>query len=284
VTNSSFVARPLSEEKGLKLALNYSAPAAELVRHGQIAIDLYKCPDRPDVVAAARAEHPVYVHFDLWAGSGRLDATDWKRVEGLLDQTGTRFVNLHLAPRETDFEPGHPLDVEVVIERVFHDVISAVKRFGPERVIVENAPHLYPGGVIPRPAVDPDVISRLVREIGCGFLLDLSHARIAARQLGLDEREYVARMPVDHLRELHITGLDHDGQYWRDHMPLTDEDWTEAAWALAHIRAGRWTEPAIVALEYGGVSPAFAWRSDPAVMAAQAPRLLALVNGNGRVR
>ena len=67
-------------------------------------------------------------------------------------------------------------------------------------------------------------------------------------------------------------------------MPLTDEDWTEAAWALAHIRAGEWAEPAIVALEYGGVSSAFAWRSDPAVMAAQAPRLLALVNGNGRVR
>ncbi len=268
----------------MKLALNYSAPAAELVRQGQIAIDLYKCPDWPDVVAVARAEHPVYVHFDLWAGSGRLDAIDWNRVENFLVQTGTRFANLHLAPRETDFEPGHPLDEEVVIERVFHDVISAVKRFGPERVIVENAPHRFPGGVILRPAVDPDVISRLVREIGCGFLLDLSHARIAARQLGLDEREYVARMPVDHLRELHITGLDHDGQYWRDHMPLTDEDWTEADWAMARIHAGEWAEPAIVALEYGGVSSAFAWRSDPAVMAAQAPRLLALVNGNGRVR
>ena len=281
----------------MKLALNYSAPAAELVRHGQIAIDLYKCPDWPDVVAAARAEHPVYVHFDLWAGSGRLDATDWNRVENFLVQTGTRFVNLHLAPRETDFEPGHPLDEEGVIERVFYDVISAVKRFGPERVIVENAPHRFPGGVIPRPAVDPDIISHLVCEIGCGFLLDLSHARtlapalrasasagVAARQLGLDEREYVARMPVDHLRELHITGLDHDGQYWRDHMPLTDEDWTEADWAMARIHAGEWAEPAIVALEYGGISSAFAWRSDPAVMAAQAPRLLALVNRNGKAQ
>jgi uncharacterized protein (UPF0276 family) len=179
---------------------------------------------------------------------------------------------------------GQPCSVERVFERLFRDVTAAVGRFGPERVIVENAPHRFPGGVILRPAVDPDVISRLVRETGCGFLLDLSHARIAARQLELDEREYVARMPLDRLRELHITGLDHDGQYWRDHMPLTDEDWTEADWAMARIHAGEWARPEIVALEYGGVSPAFAWRSDPAVMAAQAPRLLALVNRNGQAQ
>jgi uncharacterized protein len=268
----------------VKFALNYSEPTAALVRQGRIELDLWKCPSWAEVVAAASAQMPVYVHFDLWAGSGDLDATDWNRVEGFLGQTGTRFVNLHLAPLEKSPGEGRPSDGNPVVERLFGDVMSAVRRFGAERVIVENVPHEFPGGVISRPAVDPQVISRLVHEAGCGFLLDLSHARITARQLGLDEREYIAGLPVDRLCELHITGLDHDGRYWRDHMPLTDEDWAAAEGAMAHIHAGRWARPEIVALEYGGVSSAFIWRSDPAVIAVQAPRLRTLVKENGRLR
>jgi len=268
----------------LKFALNYSAPAANLAREGQIAVDLWKCPDWPDMIATAGAEHPVYVHFELRVGSGKLDMTDWHRVEDLLVQTGTPFVNLHLFPCEADFQAGALDDADAVIEQLLRDVRAAAEQFGPERVIVENAPHQYPGGVILRPAVDPDVISCLVREIDCGFLLDLSHARITARQLGMNEREYVAQLPVDRLRELHLTGLAcHDGLLI-DHMPLTEEDWLAAEWAMARIQAGDWAEPWAVAFEYGGVGPTFEWRSDPAAMAAQVPRLRTLVTGNGRVQ
>lgn len=267
----------------MKLALNYSAPAAELVRQSRIAIDLWKCPDWPDMVATARAEHPVYVHFELRAGSGKLDATDWNRVEGFLIQTGTPYVNLHLSPRVTDFDAGDLDNADAVIEHVLRDVRAATRRFGPERVIVENGPYQYPEGVAPRPAVDPEVIRRIVHETGCGFLLDLSHARITAQQLGMDEHEYVARLPVDRLCELHITGLDYNDHLLIDHMPLRDDDWLAAEWAMACIHAGDWTEPWVVAFEYGGVNSAFQWRSDPAVMAAQVPRLRTLATGNGRV-
>ena len=35
-----------------------------------------------------------------------------------------------------------------------------------------------------RPSVEPEVITRVVEESGCGLLLDISHARIVANYLG----------------------------------------------------------------------------------------------------
>ncbi|HEY8416110.1 MAG TPA: DUF692 family multinuclear iron-containing protein, partial [Thermaerobacter sp.] len=133
----------------------------------------------------------------------------------------------------------------------------------------------------PRAAVEPEVIGRVVAETGCGFLLDLAHARITAASLGLDPRRYVAALPVHRLCELHVTGLGHDGRRERDHMPLREPDWDLLTWTLDQVEAGVFARPWVLACEYGGAGPAFDWRTDPAVMADQFPRLAALVQSMG---
>ena len=130
-----------------------------------------------------------------------------------------------------------------------------------------------------RACVEPRVIRLVVGETGCGFLLDLSHARIAAHYLGVDPREYVLSLPVEHLRELHVTGVRPVKDRLADHMDFADEDWTWTAWALDHIRAGRWPTPWTVALEYGGVGEPFKWRSERRVIEEQVPRLYGMVRG-----
>ena len=76
-----------------------------------------------------------------------------------------------------------------------------------------------------------------------------------------------------------MTGIspapDEDGLR-HDHFAMTEPDWAMTEWALGRIRAGDWRTPEIMAFEYGGVGPRFAPRSDPAVIAGQAPRLYAL--------
>jgi uncharacterized protein len=117
-----------------------------------------------------------------------------------------------------------------------------------------------------------------VDESGCGLLLDLSHARIAALQLGVDERDYINSLPVDRLRELHITGLrftDEDG--WYDHSPMRAEDWVATQWAIEQIQAGHWAHPWAVALEYGGIGAFFKERSRNDVLAVDIPRLYELI-------
>jgi uncharacterized protein (UPF0276 family) len=262
----------------MQFAINYSKPAAQLVEQGDLDIDRFKCPDWPDLIAEANRLRPVAVHFTLQAGNGQIQKTDWGMVERLLQQTGTDYVNLHLAPEISDF-PGIPVNTRraeerrLVIDRMITDVQSVVCRFGADRVIVENVPYRGEDGSVMRPAVDPDAISEVLTETGCGLLLDISHARIAARSLEIDERDYMAALPVDRLRELHFTGLHNLNGYWQDHLPVLEDDWPVLDWGLGCIRRGEWALPAMLAFEYGGVGEKFSWRSDETVIAEQAPRL-----------
>jgi uncharacterized protein len=262
----------------MKFAINYSKQAARLVEQGDIDIDRFKCPDWPYLVDEASQLRPVAVHFTLQAGSGKVQKTDWGLVERLLEQTGTDYVNLHLASEGSDF-PGIALDTRcteerrLVIDRLIEDVQSAVSRFGADRVIVENVPYRAGEGTVLRPAVEPDAIGEVLAETGCGLLLDISHARIAARYLNMNERDYMAALPVDRLRELHFTGLHNLNGQWQDHLPVLEDDWPVLDWVLERIRQGEWALPAMLAFEYGGVGEKFSWRSDASVIAEQTPRL-----------
>jgi len=290
-------------------AVHYSRAAAALLTSGHIAADTFKCPAWPDLLPTVLDAHPAYVHFALKAGAGIGDAVDtetgqpadWGRVEALLERTGTPFVNVHLSPTGADL-PGMPTDttaahdVERVTECLIRDVRAVVARFGAARVIVENDHDN--GGLHLRPAYLPGVIGRVVAETGCGFLLDLAHVRLAAHILGTDPHAYGAALPVAAIREVHVSGVQPFGERFvamlarggvaptvmqryvgrlMDHLPMTEADWAFTGWALDHIRAGRWGQPWVVALEYGGVGPLWEAVTEADVLAAQVPRLHALV-------
>lgn len=289
----------------MKLAVHYSRSAVALLSGGRIVADCFKCPAWPDLIATIAGQHAAYVHFPLKAGAGAGDAidtetdrpADWRKVEALLERTGTPFVNVHLSPTAAD-QPGMPIDtddpahIERVTEGLIGDVRAVVARFGADRVIVENDHDN--GGLHLRPAYLPEVIGRVVAATGCGLLLDLAHVRLAAQALGVEPRAYLAALPVERLRELHVSGvqpfderfvsmLDRGGilptvmqRYVgrpMDHLPMTDSDWRFVAWALDEVRTGRWGRPWVVALEYGGVGPLWEAVTEEDVIAEQVPRL-----------
>lgn len=293
----------------MQFAVNYSEAAQELYLRGQIRVDYFKCPAWPELVQRARAAVPLYVHFPLKVGRGIGDAmdteagrlADWRKVEALLTQTDTQQVNLHLAPLvgEHDgvsLEGTEPSDVEVVTEAMVRDVQAVVQRFGSENVILENSDDGKSG--ILRSALLPGVISRVVKDTGCGFLLDLSHARLAAWRLGMDAREYLSKLPTEHIQEIHLAGIQRFVGHWVsraqaagidarviqqlngrlvDHLPLADGDWDFYAWAMQQVRQGAWRKPWVVALEYGGVGGLWEMTANQDLLAEQVPRLHAIV-------
>ena len=268
----------------MQFALNYSPQAAGLLDAGALDIDRFKCPDWPDLIAAARAYRPVYVHFELRTDRRHLAAKSLDAAERWRAETGTPYINAHLVPSRGRFpdmphDTTEPDDARAVVECLLDGAAALVERFGAEHVILENVPYYGRAGDTPRPAVQPETIRRVVDETGCGFLLDISHARLAARHLGMDEGDYLAQMPGERLREIHVTGIgrDPDGQVC-DHLALTGEDWPWVEWALDRIRAGVWATPWAMAFEYGGIGPLFAWRSERDVIAAQVPRLAELAH------
>jgi hypothetical protein len=293
----------------MDFAVHYSVPAAALVDAGAIAVDRFKCPAWLDLVARVQARYPLYIHFPLRVGpgTGPIDTEtkqppDWEKIDTLLAQTGTPYVNVHLEPTVHE-HPGIPLEsddpahVAALTDALIRDVRAVVARYGADRVIAENVPN---GQGTPQIAFSPAVIRRVVEETGCGFLFDLSHARRAARALGMDVETYIALLPVERTREIHITGIQvfderwatdlaraglgenvigHFRGRWQDHLPFTEADWTFAAWAMDEVRRGAWGEPWIIALEYGGVGPLWEAITDEDVLRAQVPCLAQLVKG-----
>lgn len=260
----------------MKFALNYSPQAADLIHTQQIDIDIYKCPDWPDLVADALMQRPVYVHFPLKAGRGSTPSVDWAKVEHFLESTDTPYINLHLYPRREDFDVLP--DDDGIMEYAVRDIEFVGARFGMERVIVENIPYSAHDKGVLAAAIMPKNVRRVVDETGCGFLLDTAHADITARTIGMSVHDYIAQLPLDRLRELHVTGLAlHDGEL-TDHFELQDEDWALLEWVLEHIHNGIWSEPWALVFEYGGISPVFDWRSKSEVILAQVPHLYALAH------
>lgn len=287
----------------MKIAANYSAATAQLVQSGQAALDYFKCMAWPDLIRQAQAILPVYIHFPLLAGWGRGDARDaeaggppdWDRIERLLDQTGTPYVNLHLTSSVADWPaiPAGTTDaahVETIAQALVRDVQAVCRRLGPERVIVEN--DYYNAGRDLRPAFSPWVISRVVGEAGCGLLLDLGHARISAAQMGMTVQEYVGALPVGRLREIHVAGVQRlEGEWLErietidpdfarrhadqplDHLPMTGNDWALVEWAAGQIHGGAWAEPWIVTLEFGGVGPLWELTGTPNELKQEITRL-----------
>lgn len=260
----------------MEVAINYSTQAVELLQEGKIQVDRLKCADWPDMIAAARSHRPVYVHYPLQAGlRQQCQAMSLEDIAAMRDDTATPLINTHLIAFADEAQSDLEIESAMRVE-----VGRLVGHFGAANVVAENIPY-YPTG-LKRPyaklCVDPLLIHRVLDDTGCGLLLDLSHARIAATNLEIDPRSYIESLPVHRLRELHVTGVDTVDGRLLDHMPLAEEDWRFVEWALQRIRTGAWSTPWCIALEYGGVGKPFAWRSEKRIIAEQLPRLYAMVH------
>jgi len=260
-----------SEESRLEFSVNYSVEAAQLIAEGKIRVDRLKCADWPDMIATADKIAPIYVHFPFDVGSPSGRAADYDVALPMMRVTDTPYMNFHIVSYSRD-------PAAAFYDRLIGDIHRAIERVGREKVIVENIPWFGPKCEFHGESVDAEIISRAARETGVGFLLDLSHARIAAHYLGIDPREYIESLPGNQLRELHVTGIRMGKTRLVDHMELGEEDWEFAQWAMERIKVGEWSRPWMVAFEYGGIGEPFKWRSRREVIEEQVPRLYDMVH------
>ena len=202
----------------MRFAVNYSLQGAELWRKKLIQVDCFKCPAWSDLIDDINEHYPLYVHFPLRVGSGIGNAIntetklqpDWQTFEKIAVQTQTPYFNVHLCPVPEDHPeiPTNELDFhlsEKLTAYMIQDINPLVERYGSDKVIAEN---IYScRGEYPLAAIVPEVVSEVINETGCGLLLDISHARQAARELNMDPKYYISNLPLHRLRELHVTGI-----------------------------------------------------------------------------
>jgi uncharacterized protein (UPF0276 family) len=252
-----------------RFAINYSPQAEALLADNRIHLDLFKCPDWLEVIEPASQHLPVYIHFPLAAGDDSLSQVNWTTLEQLRSSTNTKYVNCHLiAPSKTN--PNDPRSVAQAEDQMHQDAAWLVDRFGQDHLIIENYPYVPEEGSFLLAAIDPRRIRRVIEAANSGFLLDLAHVRLSAPHLGMSEQEYLNELPLDRIRELHLSGLGfYEGTYC-DHLPLTPNDKSLIEYAFTRIGAGEWACPEIIAFEYGGIR-FLEDRSNQQVIAEQAP-------------
>ncbi len=294
----------------MKFAVHYSPQTLDLIHQQKVTIDCFKCPAWPDLLETIPTEFETYVHFPLVVGKGIRAAydkeakqvADWHKVERLLEQTNTPYINLHLSPSANDY-PGIKLnstkadDYEQVLENTYQDMQEVVQRFGADRIILEND---HDNGKLHlRLAIQPEFINTLVKSTRCGFLFDLSHARLAAHYLEMEVADYIDSLPTDSIREIHMTGLQRFDTYWidllrdagieesviglfsgrlMDHLPMTDEDWDFFDWSLQQIQQGHWAAPWVIAYEYSGVGALWQALTKTNILGKELPRFYTLIH------
>jgi len=98
-------------------------------------------------------------------------------------------------------------DEEKLFRAVCSNINSAKQLFGGREILLENLdfiPNEKHGGTAILMS-DPQFISRVLEETGTGLLLDLEHALVSARNLGMKYSEYLSKLPLDKVREIHAS-------------------------------------------------------------------------------
>jgi len=81
---------------------------------------------------------------------------------------------------------------------------------------------------------EPDFLRHVIEGAGLYLVLDIAHAKISAHNLGYDVRQYLSSLPLDRVREVHLSAPGIKGDVWRD---LHDEPGDDEYALLDFVRA-----------------------------------------------
>jgi len=241
----------------MKLACNYYPETEKLTLEKKLDIDYFKFPAlgfQMDIVASQSMEEfrrfisgisaikPVLFHglspapHDLSSPTFINDfAAD--TVDQLLAITKTPGISLHPCADKTDPAIDDKLLAKTIIENI---IFLKAKYNGLEFLSVENLNGSRFGALN-----KPEVISEIISQAGCSFLLDVSHAFCASRLMGEGFWEYARRLPLDSVYEIHLNGWIEKDADIMCHVKINDMGYQILKELLNYC------DPKIITIEYG---------------------------------
>jgi len=241
----------------MKIACNYFPETEELVDENRIDIDYFKYPalssqmrifeagrekEREAFFTRLKSKKPVLLHglypapHDL-ASPNFIKDFDFQTVDELLGITETPGISLHPTLRHAD--PSR--DSREFINTIKNNILFLKQRYAHlDFISVENLDSFKYGCLI-----EPEVIYEIICDTGCSFLLDVSHAVCAARCRNEDVREYIYKLPLHRVYEIHLNGwIIKDGGIMC-HTKINEEGYAILTELLARCRSE------IITIEYG---------------------------------
>jgi uncharacterized protein (UPF0276 family) len=245
----------------MKIGCNYSEELMELIESGEVDVDFIKIGYfnpfmgiHDDVVKTK----PILIHgFGKFEHIGMVDPkrnNDWSYMNEVLAKYDTQHMAVHFAIYDQDLQG--VCDCRNRLE----EGLAIFKENLEVPLLIENMDYnpFYNRLAVRREAVDPDYINEICHKYDVGLLLDTAHASVSAYHLKMDVHDYISRLPLDQVKEIHFVGtqLTEDQGLKDMHTPLTHRDYDLLDWLKGLC------DPEIVTLEYGWPGSEYIWRTD----------------------
>lgn len=247
----------------MNIGCNWSKYLKELIEQEKVKIDYIKYgfyENFYEEFETMRAIKPILLHgLGLNEDTGMKDigVIDFKLLNKLIKECDSPHYGLHLAIKNSD------MGIERTEEDIFKHMSNQVKTFKENinvPLILENTPDCPIDRTVfdHYPYVMPEQIKRILVENEVGFLLDLTHAKITAQYRGWNVCDYLANLPLELIKEIHVngSGRDSEGFPCDTHESMKEEDYELLKFVLSH------SNPEIVTLEYVGKE----WESDEVIL------------------
>lgn len=239
----------------MKLACNGSEELLELLREG-VAVDYIKTGvygKFDEMFPIFRQMRPVLLHglgFFEDTGIPDIGIIDKEFANDMIGRCGSPHYGLHMGIQKKHMLPG--MSDEDIHRRMAANTLK-FKAGLAVPLLLEPPPDSPTDRTVydHYPYCDAEKVTRLVRETETFLLLDIAHARVTAGFRGWELREYISALPLDLVKEIHVTGsgIDEQGYPMDTHGPMSDEDYELLLWVLEK------TSPDVITLEYGGFKP-----------------------------
>lgn len=229
------------------------------------------------IIAELAARYPLLLHLDdTLSGHGLPSPEMVGRLSDWIALTGTPWTSEHIGFSVANVDLDGALITQAASdllprEQALANIVRNARHLAahlPVPLLLENLP-LFPN-LAHMFICEPDFVAEVIEETGCGLLLDLAHARVTADILGYAVEDYLSRLPLARVVEIHLSGprphreldarrqalvsenarsvahlLSFDGHNLVDaHEPLQEVDYALLEWTLAR------TEPRAISLEY----------------------------------
>lgn len=213
------------------IACNFTNELVELLKENEINIDYIKWPSFNQkyisIDETAKYGKPILLHgfngyFDYYVSNDISKENKAKEIENsvkmrnLGQKYNLPYYSAHLGGMismisEIKWNGIYCTkeEKEYLIEQTVNNIIG-LKKVLDKEIIIENIP-IFKGNPklekFPECVGKTDFISKIVYKADIDLLLDIAHARVNASVLNLNIYEYLDRLPLERVREIHISGV-----------------------------------------------------------------------------
>ena len=168
-------------------------------------------------------------------GEGPLNREHLNRFKQVADRYEPMIVSEHLAWSSHDTTYYNDLLPVPYTKPVLARVVSHIQQFQDtlrRKMLLEN-PSTYVA-FEQCDMTETDFLHEIIKQTGCGLLLDVNNVYISATNHNYSPAQYLAEFPLDHVREIHLAGhaTEQDEKGNALLIDTHDREVSEAVWSI----------------------------------------------------